>query len=65
MTFVLTHEYSDKSGFTICGVTATYAVAAAWYNANDENNVYAVTLEENAVHWMKGHKSWREERKIL
>jgi hypothetical protein len=44
--FVLTHEYSDKSGFHICGVTKSFEVAVAWYRGNDENHIYGLESDE-------------------
>ena len=59
MIFVLTHEYSDHSGFTICGVSANRDLATAWYRANDENNVYVFDEGEGVEFWSTGKKSWR------
>jgi len=42
---VLTHEYSDKSGFGICGVTRNMTVAMAWSCGGDENHVYALDID--------------------
>jgi hypothetical protein len=42
---VLTHEYSDKSGFSICGVTRNMAVAMAWCYGNFDNHVYALDMD--------------------
>lgn len=43
--YVLTHEYSDKSGYQICGATENYVVAMAWHRGGSENHVYHVTLD--------------------
>lgn len=56
--YVLTHEYSDRSGFSICGITADYDVAIAWYRANDEANVYQIDYGQ-VNHWMSGSIGWR------
>lgn len=45
MIFILTYEYSDKSGFKVCGVTQNPVVATAWREANmnsGENHVRVV-----------------------
>ena len=44
--FVLTKEYSDKSGFHVCGVTDNPQLAAAWQIAGSdpETRVYKVQL---------------------
>lgn len=58
--FVLTHEYSDKSGFAICGVTTNYAVANAWKAASDGNHkVYNVEMD-NFKHFSVGWEPWPE-----
>lgn len=59
MTYILTHEYSDRSGFTICGVTELRKMAECWFNANDENNVYFIQDESIVKHWMEGYESWK------
>lgn len=43
---ILTHEYADKSGFQICGVTQNYTVARAWALGGNENHVYRVPLDQ-------------------
>lgn len=58
--YVLTHEYSDRSGFSICGVTEEIAVANAWYQANDETNVYEASVSTSPNHWMEGIEGWRQ-----
>ena len=60
MIYVLTHEYSDKSGFSICGITENPKFAAAWADANDENNVYPIEELDQTMHWMKGFDSWKQ-----
>lgn len=35
MIYILTYEYSDKSGFKVCGVTDNYSVALAWREADN------------------------------
>ncbi len=54
MIYVLTHEYSDKSGFAICGVTQHPELALAWKNANDENKVYPIPQLDETRGWMNG-----------
>jgi hypothetical protein len=43
MFYVLTHEYGDRSGFRIVGITPDVQAAHLWYVAADENHVYRVT----------------------
>lgn len=58
--FVLTFEYFDKSGFHVCGVTQTYAVAVAWMRAgNGQHKVYSLVLDQIADH-ATGHEAWKE-----
>jgi hypothetical protein len=58
--FVLVHAYYDRSGFNVCGVTDDSAVAKAWYQANDENDIYEVELNTLPACWNEGLKGWRE-----
>jgi hypothetical protein len=58
MVYVLTFEYNDKSGFHVCGVTPNRAVAAAWYNANDDSYVYEIDINSEPNNWITGHKRW-------
>lgn len=44
--FILTHEYSDKSHFQICGVTQNDAVMLAWINGGEDTHAYKVPLEQ-------------------
>lgn len=44
--FVLTHEYSDKSHFQICGVTGDFPVVYAWLAGGNENHAYRVPLNQ-------------------
>lgn len=42
--YVLTHEYSDKSAFHVCGLTDIPAVVDAWLSAGGgECHAYKVT----------------------
>ena len=59
MVYVLTFEYSDKSGFHVCGVTANRTVAATWYNANDDNYVYEIDIDSDPKGWLSGYGRWR------
>lgn len=60
--YILTFEYFDKSGFHVCGITQTYAVAMAWSKAgNGQHKVYDLCVDDIADHSM-GHKSWQELR---
>jgi hypothetical protein len=48
MIFILTHEYSDKSGFKVCGITENPVVADAWRKADNsmQTKVYVGTLDK-------------------
>ena len=63
MIYVLTHEYFDRSAFTVCGVTEKHTFALAWSNANDENNVYAIEELDKTRNWMQGFDSWKQSNK--
>jgi hypothetical protein len=58
--YVLTHEYPDRSAFSVCGATKVRQVAEAWYNSSDETNIYPLDDEHSAVRWMEGIKGWRQ-----
>jgi hypothetical protein len=58
--FVLTFEYGDRSGFCVNGVTDNYDTAMAWFNANDETNVYAVFLNGVTTQWNKTTENWNK-----
>lgn len=56
--FVLTHQYPDKSGFSVCGVTMNEAVANAWaIGGRGENKIYRCTPDDIAD-WTTGHEVW-------
>lgn len=38
-----------------------YVLTVAWFEGNDENNVYDMNVNEIS-NWMDGHKSWRQEQ---
>ncbi len=57
--FVLTHAFSDNSGFHICGATTNYAMAETWFNANQENDIYAIDLEDAQTTWNDAISGWR------
>lgn len=61
--FVLTYEYTDKSGFRICGVTQNYVVAMAWFRAGDEHNIYPVPADRIAD-FSEGWPAWEENAEI-
>jgi hypothetical protein len=63
VSFVLTHEYSDRSAFSICGITDNHSIATTWFNANDENNVYEIPQQVPPTNWMDGYKGWKEVKK--
>lgn len=44
--FVLTHEYSDRSSFTICGVTESRLVAHTWINGSYDTHAYKVPIDQ-------------------
>jgi hypothetical protein len=56
--YVLTHEYSDRSAFSICGVTENREIAEAWAHGNDENNIYPVPSMDETKNWMTGFAGW-------
>ncbi len=62
MVYVLTHEYADKSGFHICGVTESSLVADTWFRANDENNIYEFNeIDLPPQNWMTGVRGWAQQ----
>jgi hypothetical protein len=44
--YVLTHEYSDKSSFSICGVTEDVNIARTWIQGGPENHIYKIPLNQ-------------------
>jgi len=57
--YVLTHEYSDKSRFQICGVTQTLGIVYAWISGGDSNHAYRIPMDQiKAVHPMSD--GWTE-----
>lgn len=44
--YVLTHEYSDRSRFQICGVTQSELVVQAWTGAGDNTYAYKITVDQ-------------------
>ena len=60
IVYVLTHAYSDKSAFNVCGVTETLDVATTWYRANNENDVFVCDLNKPPTHPINALKGWRE-----
>lgn len=44
--YVLTHEYSDKSAFYICGVTVHLDLAMAWINGGDDTHAYKIPFNK-------------------
>jgi hypothetical protein len=55
--YVLTHEYSDKSGFHVCGLTESPAVVDAWMSAGKgECKAYKVVPDVIA----KAHEGYKE-----
>jgi hypothetical protein len=63
VVYVLTHEYSDRSGFDVCGATELPIVADTWYKANDENNVYTLDTNISAKRWTEGVKGWKQKER--
>lgn len=51
--FVLTHEYSDRSAVSVCGLTQDANMVQTWLMGSDENKAYKVPLNDVA-HWMNG-----------
>lgn len=65
MLFLLVFKYFDNSAFHVCGITASYAAALAWFRAGDgEHLVYDLKLDDLAdAH--QGHKPWKpQERNV-
>lgn len=57
--FVLTHEYYDKSGFKVCGVTRSGAIASAWLAAGDgQHKVYRVASDV-VKNYSQGWEEWK------
>ena len=44
--YILIHEYYDKSGFSIRGLTTNELVARAWDRGNTENHVYVGRVDD-------------------
>lgn len=63
IVYVLTHEFSDKSGFHVCGVTDSNHVAMTWTRAGDENKVYACDLNGTPAFWLEGLRPWDKEKR--
>lgn len=60
MIYILVHCYIDKSALHVCGATDNLLVAQAWYNANDENDIFVADPMAAPEYWMKGIKGWRQ-----
>lgn len=58
--YILTHEYSDHSGFSICGMTESLQTAEAWFRASDETNVYPIDPKAEVLHYMEGIEGWTQ-----
>jgi hypothetical protein len=49
--FVLTHEYSDKSRFQICGATEDLIVVYTWLAGGESNHAYRIPVDQmKSVH---------------
>jgi hypothetical protein len=58
--YILTHEYSDKSGFDVCGATTSHVQAWTWLRANYENNVYQIQENASPKPYDQGYEGWKK-----